>query len=117
MKDRDIIILRKIIQYADEIGGTIKRFDLDFDKFKNDYVVKNAISMCVLQIGELAGNLTEELKEKYDVMPWRTIISIRNRAAHAYGTVDWDIFWNIAINNIPELKTYCACIINEMSGK
>ena len=49
MKDnnsRDIVILNKIIKYADQINETIARFDLDFNKFENDYVMKNAIAMC-----------------------------------------------------------------------
>lgn len=115
MRDRDITVLKKIIQYADEIGGTITRFNLDLNKFKADYVVKNAISMCVLQIGELVGTLTDDVKTKYNKMPWRDIVSIRNRAAHGYGSVDWEILWNIAVNNIPELKAYCNGIIKEIS--
>ena len=46
MRDRDTTGLLKIVQYADEISGTISRFELDIDKFKSDYVVKNAIYVC-----------------------------------------------------------------------
>ena len=110
MKDRNIAILNKIIKYASEIDGTILRFELDFDKFKNDYVAKNAISMCLLQIGELVNKLSDEFKEKHDKIQWRDIIAIRNRAAHAYGSIDIEILWNIAINDIPKLKNYCENI-------
>ena len=74
MKDRDVVVLRKIIQYADEISGTVSRFELDCHKFADDYVVRNAISMCLLQIGELVNNLTEEFKAEYSKIPWRDII-------------------------------------------
>ncbi|MCL2080993.1 MAG: DUF86 domain-containing protein [Oscillospiraceae bacterium] len=113
MRDRDIVVLKKVLRYSDEIDGTIARFDLDFNKFKSDYVVKNAIAMCVLQIGELAGKLTEEFKSAYGEMPWRDIISIRNRAAHAYESIDVEILWGIAVKNIPELKKYCEKILKE----
>ena len=66
MKDRDISILSKIIKYADEIHETIARFDLDYNKFKNDFVIRNAIAMCVLQIGKLVGKLSDEFKQEYD---------------------------------------------------
>ena len=56
MNNRDKIVLKKIIQYADEIGITIERLNLTQDIFANDFIAKNAISMCVLQIGELVGN-------------------------------------------------------------
>ncbi|MCL2050318.1 MAG: DUF86 domain-containing protein [Lachnospiraceae bacterium] len=117
MNDKDIIILKKIIQYANEIDGTITRFELDLAKFKDDYVAKNAIAMCILQIGELAGKLTERLKNVYSQMPWRDITSIRNRAAHNYGSMDVEILWGIAIANIPELKAYCNMILGEIERK
>ena len=48
MKDRDVTILKRIVQYADDVSGTITRFDLDLDKLKSDYVMKNAVAMCIL---------------------------------------------------------------------
>ena len=45
MNSRDTIVLKKMIQYADEIQATIDRYDLDAEKFSADFVVKNAISM------------------------------------------------------------------------
>ena len=111
MRDRDITVLMKIVQYVNEITGTIARFDLDLDKLKSDYVAKNAISMCIMQIGELVGKLTEEFKVAHDKMPWKDIVGLRNIAAHAYGSMDMEILWKIATVNVPELKTYCEGII------
>ncbi|MCL2359508.1 HepT-like ribonuclease domain-containing protein [Candidatus Bathycorpusculum sp.] len=111
MKDRNIVILNKIIKYANEISDTISRFNLDFSKFEKDHVMKNAISMCLLQIGELAGKLTDEFRAEYNQMPWRDIVSIRNRAAHNYGNMDTKILWDVAIKDIPALKEYCENVI------
>ena len=111
MKDRNIAILEKVIQYADEISGTLVRFDSDIEIFKNDYVMKNAIAMCILQIGELVNMLTEEFKIKYNEMPWRDIISMRHRTVHAYGSMDMEILWKIVTSDIPELKNYCESVI------
>jgi uncharacterized protein with HEPN domain len=30
--------------------------------------------------------------------------------------IDMEILWNIAVKNIPELKTYCEAIIKEEAG-
>ena len=113
MKNGDASLLEKMIKYSDEISGTIKRFDLDFNKFKEDYVVKNAIAMCVLQIGELCTKLTGEFRTKYTRMPWRDIIAMRNRMAHSYESTNIEIIWDVAGNNIPELKAYCENILKE----
>ena len=48
MSNRDEIILKKIIQYSEEIAETITRFELTQDKFSGDFIAKNAISMCIL---------------------------------------------------------------------
>ena len=64
MSSRDEIILKKIIQYSDEIQATINRFELTKESFEADFVAKNAISMCILQIGELVGKLSDDFKEK-----------------------------------------------------
>jgi uncharacterized protein with HEPN domain len=62
MKDKNVFIIERILKYIKEIEGTVLRFQLDFERFKDDYVVKNAISMSLLQIGELSGKLTDDLE-------------------------------------------------------
>jgi uncharacterized protein with HEPN domain len=114
MKDRDSTILKKINQYADEVSGTITRFNLDYAKFKQDYVMKNAIGMCILQIGELVGKLSDRFKDQYQEMPWRDIVAIRNKAAHAYSSIDTEFLWKTAINKIPELSAYCKNILSQI---
>jgi uncharacterized protein with HEPN domain len=113
MKDRDITVLLKILQYIDEINGTVSRFNLNLDKLKSDYVAKNAIAMCILQVGELVGKLTDDFRATYNNLPWRDIVGMRNIAAHAYGSFDMEMLWTTVTDRIPELKSYCEEIIEE----
>lgn len=112
MSNRDEIVIRKIIQYSDEIGETISRFNLTSDTFADDFIARNAISMCILQIGELVGKLSDDFKTKNSAMPWREIKAMRNIAAHNYGEIDIDILWETAIADIPSLKEYCQKFIS-----
>ena len=73
MNNKDEIVVKKILQYADEISETISRFNLSKESFSNDFVVRNAISLCILQIGELVGRLSDEFKTVNNKMPWREI--------------------------------------------
>ena len=59
MNIRDEIVIKKNIQYADEIDETISRFNLTNESFTEDFIARNAIAMCILQIGELVGKLSE----------------------------------------------------------
>lgn len=111
MNNRDELILKKIVQYADEVKATIDRFNLTYESFVDDFVARHAIAMCILQIGELVGNLSDEFKTENNAMPWREIKAMRNIAAHNYGEIDIEILWETATGDISELKSYCEkCI-------
>lgn len=43
--NRDISVLRHIIQYCDDIETTIHRFGNDFNIFEKDIDYKNSVSM------------------------------------------------------------------------
>lgn len=111
MNSRDTVIIGKIIKYSEEIEITLERFNNDREVFAKDFVYKNAVSMCILQIGELVGKLSDEFKESHPVMPWRDIKAMRNIAAHNYGEIDIDILWETATGDIVELKKFCKQFI------
>lgn len=113
MNNRDLLILNKIIQYSEQITATIDRFNLTQKSFEEDFVAKNAISMCILQIGELVGKLSDDFKSEYNNIPWRDIKAMRNIAAHNYGEIDIDILWETATGDIPELRMFCTKVLEK----
>jgi len=70
--------------------------------------------LCVLQIGELVGHLSEGLKTEYAEMPWKQIRAMRNIAVHGYEEFDVDILWQTLQGDLPTLKKYCTKIITEI---
>ena len=105
--NRDQSILKHIISYCEQIEETVSRFGNDADLFEHDDVYHNAVSLCILQIGELVGNLTEEFRAQNTEIPWREIKLMRNIVAHRYGTVDHSITWDVVEKDIPVLKRFC----------
>jgi len=67
--------------------------------------------MCILQIGELVGHLSDNVTVKYSEMPWKQIKGIRNVAAHGYEEFDVDILWQTLKSDLPSLRDYCGKII------
>ena len=63
--------------------------------------------MCLLQIGELSNSLSEEFRTTHMAIPWKQIRGFRNIIAHAYGTVEPSIVWEIITTELSELKEYC----------
>ena len=82
--ERDMSILRHIYSYCVQIDETVERFGDDIALFQGDFVYRNAVAMCLLQIGELAGHLSEEYRNEHPQMPWRQIKALRNIIAHNY---------------------------------
>jgi uncharacterized protein with HEPN domain len=114
MNRRDNVILAKIIRYCERIAGIISRFELDFDKFVNDYAMQMSISMGILQIGELANTLSDSFRSTHTQVPWRQIIDMRNKAAHAYDEFDFQVVWEVATSDIPVLCDNCRMFLNSV---
>jgi len=109
--NRDVYIIKKIVKYCCEAEETIARFGDSIDILKIDSIYKNASSMCILQIGELINNLSDNIIEKYNEMPWKQIKGMRNIAAHGYEDFDIEILWNTLKNDLPSLNEYCKKIL------
>jgi uncharacterized protein with HEPN domain len=106
--NRDKSILLHIIQHCEKIQKALARFGDDFETFQNDDVLRDAVSMNLEQIGELAKRYSDEfLTATRPEINWRAISGMRNLFAHDYGAMDIERIWETAINDIPELLAYC----------
>ena len=120
MKERDRIIIKKIIKYCAEVDESHKFFNTDKELFvdkENGFIYRNAITMPVLQIGEIANSLTDEFMKEHKKLPWKDIIGTRHIYAHHYGDVDFDMVWTTSIEDIPFLKDTLTQILNDEDGE
>ena len=111
MNDRNADILEHMIRYCNEITDAIERFGNTLEALKSDIHFRNSVAMCILQIGELAGHLTEDFKARHQTVPWQKIKGMRNITAHHYGKIDTDILFRTITERIPELLSYCENIL------
>ena len=68
--------------------------------------------MCVVQIGELVGQLSDETKARNKSIPWRAIKDTRNFYVHAYGSIDLPSVWETITTDIPALCEACIALLN-----
>ena len=68
--------------------------------------------MCIVQIGELVAQLSDEVKAQNRAIPWRIIKDTRNFYVHSYGSIDVRSVWDTLINDIPALQIACRDILN-----
>ena len=109
--NRDRSILEHIISYCEQIEATIDRFGDSYAVFSDDSIYRHAAALCILQIGELVGKLTEDFRASHPGVPWRQIKAMRNIVAHSYGTIDPEVTWEVMTEDIPALKSYCHNIL------
>lgn len=113
MKHKDIIILNKIIQYCEDVKEACLMFDHSFEAFKEKSVFRNAVCMCILQIGELCKIVSEEIREKERNIPWREWCGIRDIFAHQYSNLDYDSAWDTVQHDLPALEEELRRIIKD----
>lgn len=111
VSERDLSILRHIVSYCDDIADTVRRFGDSLETFSADKVYRNACAMCILQIGELGGHLSEEFRSAYRQMPWNEIKAMRNVVAHAYGSISVQTTWETVEQDIPDLRAFCPSVL------
>ena len=94
MLHRDKVVIQKRlseINIAFEMMG-----ETSLDDFLKDEKLKRAVSMTVVNIGELVKNVTEETRKAYPQIPWKAIAGMRDITAHKYQTLRMeDVYYTI----------------------
>lgn len=108
---RDERILKKIVAYCERIENNLERYHSDYDAFLSDTMFQDACCMCVIQIGESVGELSDAVKRENANVPWRVIKDTRNFYVHAYGAIDLPSVWETLLHDIPGLKASCKAIL------
>jgi uncharacterized protein with HEPN domain len=112
MSKRDVLVLlndilnsgKKIIKYVENYSYN----DFILDSKTVDAVVRN-----LEIIGEASKKLSENFKEKYNNIPWRTIGDLRNRIIHEYFGIDEAIIWKIVKEELEPLLKQIEIILKK----
>lgn len=113
--DKDRTTLEHMLNYCKEIEETMYYFGADYQIFQHHKIYRNAIVLCILQIGELVTHFTDEFRAEYTEIKWNEVKGLRNIIAHRYGTVNPEQIWKIIQDDIPVLEEYCKKILGHPS--
>lgn len=109
--DRDIRIIRYISNYCVEVKTAHEDFETSKEKFMSSSTYRNAVTMPILQIGELVNHLSDGFMETHKQIPWSEMRGIRNLFAHQYHSVDFEIVWSTSLDDIAFLQSFCEQIL------
>ena len=111
MNRRDEIILRKVLSELD-----VARIMLNGSSLQNflyNEMLKRAVCMTVINVGELVKNLTEECRLSHPDVAWNELAGFRDIAAHKYQTLRMEDVYETAVTDFPDLQQKIAKILAE----
>lgn len=104
--NRNLTVLLHMKKYVKEITD-LNLSQITSDEFKENYVLRNSVSMDIMQIGELVNHLSSDyLNETKDNINWHAIRGMRNHFAHGYFSMDFQIIYDTALYDIPKLEKF-----------
>jgi uncharacterized protein with HEPN domain len=99
-----------------EAAEAISRFcaPISEEEFFEDELRQSAVLQKLIVIGEAASHLSDNFRKNHSAIEWEDIVGFRNIAVHEYFAVLWEIVWNTAIIDVPELhKKILVILANE----
>lgn len=113
LNSKDRALIERMIKYCDDISRLMELYGGDFHRYTSEISFEYSCGMCLIQIGELAGRVSDETVIKNPSVSWRAIKAMRNIHAHDYGHIDYSIVWDTLKNDIPDLRMKLSEILNE----
>lgn len=87
--------------------------DISFKDFRENKMVRDAVTRNLEVIGEAVKNIPDEIKDKHPETSWRKVAGLRDRLIHKYFEVDVEILWDIIEYELPDLKNKISEILHE----
>lgn len=110
---RDILLLTEMIdaaQQAQHLTADITVGQLEADRQRRDALLWN-----FAVLGEAAGQLSAEVKEKFPDIPWQQPIRLRNRIVHGYWSVDLEVLHTTAIEQLPAFTASLRLVLSNVA--
>ncbi|MCF8397569.1 MAG: DUF86 domain-containing protein [Bacteroidales bacterium] len=85
--------------------------DISEPEFYKSSEKQDAVLRRIQIIGEAAKHIPEDLRTKWDNIPWKEIAGMRDIIVHEYFGVTHSMIWKVAIEDIPVLHDQIKRII------
>ncbi len=76
---------------------------MSFEDFAEDKKTIRAVAFEIGVIGEAAGRIPLEIRDRYPDVPWDSMQGIRNTVFHEYFRIDELVLWDTVKQDLPPL--------------
>jgi len=86
---------------------------LTYESFMADTRTKKAVLMSLFVVGEAAAKMMlhhQNFVSAHPDLPWSKMRGLRNRLAHGYFDINYELVWNTTQTDLPELLAKLAVI-------
>lgn len=122
MTEREFKTLEHISGHCEKIQEYLTVVP-DVISFVNNEVLRDAVALRVLAIGELVKRLSPDFRKEAEMIEkdmgveyptnWKGLAGIRDFVAHEYDNLDFEIVYDTAVVEMPQLKETCDYILDK----
>lgn len=98
----DKLRLQHILEAILEVEQYLK--NVTYEQFLENSEKRFATIKQIEIVGEACNAVSDELKQAHQSIPWKQIIAFRNISVHEYFGINLHLVWEIAKNDLPEIK-------------
>jgi len=112
---RDILLLTEMIDaagQAQQLTANVTVSELESDRQRRDALLWN-----FTVLGEAAGQLSAELKDRFPDIPWQQPMRLRNRIVHGYWSIDLEVLHTTATEQLPAFTASLRTALESLSDE
>lgn len=110
-KDNEVRLRHMLDAATEAIHFATGRIRSDLE---NDRMLVLSLIKDIEIIGEAAYQVSSDVRDRYEGIPWEDIIGMRHRLVHAYFDINLDILWKTVQEDLPPLVEILAVVIDEI---
>jgi uncharacterized protein with HEPN domain len=112
---RDILLLTEMIdaaEQAQQLTANVTVSELESDRQRRDALLWN-----FTVLGEAAGQLSAELKDRFPDIPWQQPMRLRNRIVHGYWSIDLEVLHTTATEQLSAFTASLRTALESLSDE
>lgn len=112
MRRAYILFIKDILECIERIEEFT--MDMGFEEFMKDDKTKSAVVRKLEIIGEATKNIPKNIRQRNKELPWTDMAKMRDKIAHFYFGIDYEIVWEVIKERLPEIKPVIRKILEDI---